>query len=149
MSALYNFLKMSYLEWVPAKITSKIVEPVPPKLAEIFKPTLEQLLGYFEELINKMVAYKVFGQPENSDDQLELEYEARRTGTAMKPNKDKMSKFISLNFTGSEATAIQDGLDMTQPSFRKYTEKVCKFYPGIRLYSAARNGVHNRERKEA
>lgn len=126
MEALYSVLRYSYAEWLPTKVASKIVEPVPQKMAEIFKPNLEQLLGYFEDLINKLVAYNAYGNIDKSDDrQLEADYESKEASDLKRtiPPSQRMGKLVALNFTGSEATGIND-VDISQPSFRKFTEKV-------------------------
>ena len=100
MEALYSVMRYSYSEWIPTKVAARILQPVAHKLADICKPSLEQLLGYFEILVNKLIAYNKFGPPEISEyKNLEAEYEANELIEA-KSNlivNGRLEKLISLN----------------------------------------------------
>lgn len=131
-------LEDSFVEWLPTRIAVRIPTPVPMSTFDIERPTAEQLLGYFEHLINDLVAFRKHLVDTEGDSELEADYEASEKINA--EITEKLGKLISLNFGQSDVTcAIED--ERHNKHLKKLTEKVGKSNPGPGLNSAGGSSV--------
>ncbi len=122
-------LSDSYLEWQPTKLASKVFEPAPAGIAGLHLASSNQLMGYFEDLANKMISYETYRNPDPSTDYLHIDYDSKDFFDSIKPKESKYAKLsLAKKFTSSEDTALHEGNDLSQPSYRKHTDKVRPFY---------------------
>lgn len=106
MDSIACVLEESFVEWIPTRIASKIPPPVPLSTIEIDRPSCSQLLGYFEQMINNLIAFKAFSADEAQKQDLEDEYEAQESRQAA--ITEKIGKLIAANFCQSEATCAME-----------------------------------------
>lgn len=124
-AAFSSVLCDSYLKWLPTKVASTVHELMPIEMVGMYQPASYELMGYFEDMANKMILYETHKSRQPSDGHPVIDYQSKDFFESGKLKETKIGiRSLANRFTGSQATATYEGLDATQQSYRKFTEKV-------------------------